>query len=243
MKIIAANWKLNKTNAEAREFFAQYKKLVTSTPNKVIVCAPFTTLGVEIPNGVELGAQNLHYAKSGTFTGEISAEMLVEAGVKYVLVGHSERRAAPFSEDNEFLNAKVKSAQAAGLTPILCIGESLEVREEGATENLLKWQLTTGLKDITDTNLIVAYEPVWAISGGDPTKPKPIATREQIAEVHAFIKDLLQKQFKTDIPVLYGGSANDQNMHDIFPIPGVDGGLIGGAALVPEKFAKLANYK
>jgi len=247
MKIIAANWKMNKTNAEAREFFAEYETLVSQTENRVIFCAPYTTLPTVIMKSRELGfgvgAQNLHAAKNGTFTGEISADMLVDIGAQSVIVGHSERR-AQFGERDDVINRKIKAALVAGLEVIFCIGEKIEERNNGNAFDVLHMQFIQGLKDIRDPrNLIVAYEPVWAISGGDPSKPKPIATTEQIAEVHAFIKKLIAQQFgTTDIPVLYGGSANDTNVDEIFAIPNVDGALVGGASLVAEKFAKMVNY-
>lgn len=241
MKIIAANWKMNKTNKEAKAFFAEYETLVKKTNNQVIICAPFTTLPtvVKASKGLNFaaGAQNFHPAKSGTFTGEISLDMLAEAGVRVVLAGHSERRTT-FKETDEFINEKVKVALSAGFKVILCVGESGEEREAGKTQAVLKKQLTKCLKDVSSyNNLIIAYEPVWAISGGDPSKPKPIPTREEIESVHTYIKTF------ADVPVLYGGSANDKNCQEVFAMKNVDGALIGGAALVPEKFATMANYK
>ena len=246
MKIIAANWKLNKTNKEAKAFFTEYAKLIKKTNNQVIFCAPFTTLATTAKLGKDLnfaaGAQNFHPAKNGTYTGEISLDMIAETGARVVLAGHSERRTI-FRETDEFINEKVKTALSAGFKVILCVGETLEEREANKTEAVLKRQLTKGLKDVAShNNLLIAYEPVWAISGGDPSKPKPIATTEQILEVHTFIKELLAKQFAgADVPVLYGGSANDQNCAEIFAIKGVDGALVGGASLVPAKFAVMVN--
>ena len=240
MKIIAGNWKMNKTNAETEKFFDEFWKLVDEPPNKVIICAPFTSLATAYSmcedSGIEIGAQNVHHERGGTFTGEISADMLLELGVKYVLAGHSERRAM-LGETDEFINQKVKSAINAGLHVILCIGETLDELSAGKTFDVLKRQLEKGLAGVGNTkNIYIAYESVWAISGGDPNKPKPIATTDQIATVHAFIKNII------NVPVLYGGSANDQNMHEIFSIPNVDGALIGGASLVPEKFAKMVSW-
>ena len=241
MKIIAANWKMNKTNKEAKAFFAEYAKLVRKNNNQVIFCVPFTTLSTVVKTSKELdfavGAQNFHPAKNGTFTGEISLDMIAETGARVVLAGHSERRAM-FRETDEFVNEKIKAALSAGFKVIICVGETLEEREAGKTESILKRQITKGLKDVSSyNNLVIAYEPIWAISGGDPSKPKPIATREQIAKVHTFIKSL------ADVPVLYGGSANDKNCEEIFAIPNVDGALVGGASLVPEKFATMVNNK
>jgi len=241
MKIIAANWKMNKTNKEAKAFFAEYAKLIRKNGNQVIFCAPFTTLSTVVKAGKELnflpGAQNFHPAKNGTFTGEISLDMIAETGARVVLAGHSERRAL-FGETDDFINEKVKAALSAGFKVILCVGETDTERAAGKTQTVLKRQITKGLKDVASyNNLIIAYEPVWAISGGDPSKPKPIPTREEIESTHTFIKSL------ADVPVLYGGSANDKNCAEIFAIPNVDGALVGGASLVPEKFAVMVNYK
>jgi len=241
MKIIAANWKMNKTNKEAKAFFAEFAKLQRKTNNQIIFCAPFTTLAAVAKLGKELnftaGAQNFYPAKNGTFTGEISLDMIAETGARVVLAGHSERRAL-FRETDEFINEKVKLALSAGFKVILCVGETAEEREAGKTQAILKKQLTRGLKDVSSyNNLIVAYEPVWAISGGDPSKPKPIPTRKEIEATHTYIKTF------ADVPVLYGGSANDKNCEEIFGIANVDGALVGGAALVPEKFAVMVNYK
>ena len=222
MKYIVANWKMNKTNAEAGEFFKEFK---TTRENKVVICPPFTALQTVKDSGVAVGSQNLHWAESGAHTGEISATMLRDVGVEYVLVGHSERRAA--GEDNEMVNKKIKAAIAAGITPIFCIGEPLDVREENATEKLLKWQIETGLRDVDVSKVITAYEPVWAIGTGR------VATLDQIRETHAFIKTLV------DVPLLYGGSVTDTNSNEIMAIPNVDGVLVGGAALCPKKFAKI----
>jgi len=217
---------MNKTNAEAREFFDEFKP---TGENKVIICPPFTTIALvaEAKDAwdIRAGAQNLHWAESGAHTGEISATMLSELGVEYVLVGHSERRAA--GEDNEIVNKKIKAAIAAGITPIFCIGEPLNVREEDATEKLLKWQIETGLRGVDVSKIIAAYEPVWAIGTGR------VATLDQIREAHAFIKTLV------DVPLLYGGSVTDGNASEIMDIPNVDGVLVGGAALCPKKFAKI----
>ena len=246
---IAGNWKMNMTPKEVKAFMEEYRELAPNAPNNVTICAPFTSIPALVKearkSSIVVGAQNLHPAKNGTHTGEISADMLVAAKAKSVIIGHSERR-AQFGETDEFINAKVQAALAAKLTSILCIGETLEEKEAGRTMEVLKKQFAGGLAGIKNgKNICIAYEPVWAISGGDPSKPKPIATPEQIEEVHTLIKNMCVSQFgsKRDIPVLYGGSANDKNMHEIFTIPNVDGALIGGASLVPEKFAAMANWR
>jgi len=243
MKIIAGNWKMNKTKDEAKAFFEEFKGLVKQTDNKVIVCAPFTLVKTvakqKKKNDIDIvaGAQNMHPASNGAYTGEISAEMLTSMGCGAVILGHSERRTM-FGETDEFINEKVKATINAGMIAIFCIGETLEERESNQTFEVLMTQINKGLEGITDaTNIYVAYEPVWAIGTGK------VATTEQIRETHAFIKEVLLKQFTIDVPVLYGGSANDQNCHEIFAIDGVDGALIGGASLVASKFATMANYK
>jgi len=234
MKIIAANWKLNKTNKEVKIFFAQYAKLIRKNNNQVIFCAPFTTLATVAKVGKELnfaaGAQNFYPAKNGAFTGEVSLDMLLETGARVVLVGHSERRTL-FRETDEFINEKIGAALTAGFKVIFCIGETLAEREQGKTNAVLKKQITRGLKDVVSyNNLIIAYEPVWAIGTG------VVATTAQIKETHAYIKSLI------DVPLLYGGSANEKNCEEIFAIPNVDGALVGGASLVPEKFAVMVNH-
>jgi len=242
MKIIAANWKMNKTNAEAKAFFAEFDKLVKKNDNQVIFCAPFTTLETAVKYSKKLnfaaGAQNFYPAKNGTFTGEISLDMIAEIGVKTVLIGHSERRAI-LGERDEFINEKVKAALAAGFRTIFCCGETLEEREAGKTAQVIKKQITRGLKDINVMNgLIIAYEPIWAISTGDPNKPSPIPTQRDIHDAHALIRSLVPS-----CPILYGGSANDQNAAEIFAVENVDGALVGGCSLSPEKFSAMASGK
>lgn len=236
MKIVAANWKMNKTNKEAKAFFAEFGKLVKKTNNQVIFCTPFTTLATVAKAGKELdfaaGAQNFHPAKNGAYTGETSLDMVAETGARVVLVGHSERRTI-FKETDEFVNEKIQAALSAGFKVIFCIGETLAERQGDKTNAVLKKQITKGLKDVAShNNLIVAYEPVWAIGTG------LTATNEQIRETHAYIKTLIN-----DVPLLYGGSANEKNCAEIFAIPNVDGALVGGASLVPEKFSVMVNYK
>ncbi|KAI4454047.1 triosephosphate isomerase [Holotrichia oblita] len=235
---------MNKTNTEASAFFGDFSKLYA--PSKegatVIICAPFTTLSTVVKECKKLkalpGAQNFHPARAGAFTGEVSADMLVEAGAKVVIAGHSERRAL-FGETDEFINQKVIAAANAGLTVILCVGETIKERESGKTNAVLKKQLLNGLKGLASAEkLIIAYEPVWAIGSG------LTATSEQIKDAHLCIKQLLAKQFGgCFIPVLYGGSVNEKNAAEIFAIQNVDGALVGGASLVPEKFAALVNAK
>ena len=252
MKIVAGNWKMNKTVKEAEEFLKEFGSLAKNSETRAILCVPFTLISTvkairderEDKYNFTIGAQNVHQAASGTHTGEISAGQLADLGVKIVLVGHSERR-IEFNETDEIVNAKAKAVLDAGMRVLLCIGETLEEREAKQTTAVLKRQITQGLKDIQvaePKKLIVAYEPVWAISAGDPNKPKPVATREQIEEAHATIKTELKKLFpELDILVLYGGSVNQGNAHGIMAFENVDGVLVGGASLQAEQFAEICK--
>lgn len=245
-KIIAANWKMQKTNKEAEEFFKKFKKLIKPTKTQIVFCVPYTTIPTAVKHSKELsfsvGAENVAWAKSGTFTGEISADMLIEAGVHTVIIGHSERRQM-FGETLDSMNARLKAALESGLTAIVCINETLEELESGKTSHSIKNQIETCLRGISDIkNLVLAYEPVFAISGGDPNKPKPIPTREKIESVHGLMKQVTKAIFpKIDVPVLYGGSANDKNIDDLYTMKNVDGALVGGASLDPVKFAYMCN--
>ena len=226
---------MNKTFDEVVDFFERFNDLVKDSQNDIIICPPSTLIGVAdefAHEDIALGAQNLHPAKSGAYTGEISATMISDVGADYVLIGHSERR-AQFGETDEFLNEKVKAALAAELTPIFCIGETLAEREGNKTEAILAQQIKKGLVGVKEP-LVVAYEPVWAIGTGK------VATLEQIKEAHAFVNKTL-KTLGLDVPVLYGGSVNEKNAAEIMAIENVDGVLVGGASLDAEKFATIAN--
>ena len=239
--VIAGNWKMNFTPAEATAFINEIKPMVAGKDNcDIVCCVPATNLctAVEAVKGtnIKIGAQNVHFAKSGAYTGETSADMLVDLGVEYVILGHSERRDI-YKEDNALINKKVKFALAKGLKPVLCIGEHLEEREAGVTEQVIKEQLVKDLADISAEDLkkiIVAYEPVWAIGTGKT------ATDDQAEEMHAFIRSVIAAKYGETIAeetsILYGGSCNEKNAAELFACPDIDGGLIGGAALVAEKF-------
>jgi len=231
-KIIAGNWKMNKTREQATEFFKMLKEKTLRKNYDVIICPPFTAISIarEFADefGFTIGAQNFCLgAKSGAMTGEISTEMLVELGVHHVIVGHSERR-AHFGETDQTIAQKVTEAVKSGITPILCVGETLEQREKGEMKDVLRKQLISGYNV---PKIVVAYEPVWAIGTGKT------ATVAQIAETHAFIKTIIGK----DIPLLYGGSVNDSNAKEILALKDVDGVLIGGASLDPDKFCTIIN--
>jgi triosephosphate isomerase len=224
--LIAGNWKMFKGPADTREFLAAFEP-----PDgvDVIVCPPFASLAAAVESGRSVYAQNVHWEPSGAYTGEVSPEMLVELGVQGALVGHSERRHL-FGETNEMVARRARAALAAGLGVIACVGETIEQRESGDTELVLKIQVEAIAFAAGDhAELVLAYEPVWAIGTG------LTATPEQAREAHAFIKDLL------DRPVLYGGSVKPDNAQELLAQPGIDGALVGGASLDPDSFAAICR--
>jgi triosephosphate isomerase len=240
---IAANWKMNKTVAEAAEFIDALLPRIAATQHDVVVCPPFTALHevVERRRGtaVRVAAQNMHEAESGAFTGEVSAPMLVELDVEAVVLGHSERRQF-FGETDAALAKKVPAALAADLEPILCVGESEEARDAGQTEEVLERQLQADLADVSDEDIakvVIAYEPIWAIGTGK------VATPEQAQEACAFIRDVLRARGAAadDVRILYGGSVKPGNAAELLALPDVDGALVGGAALVAEDFAAIVE--
>lgn len=243
-KVIAGNWKMNKTNAEAMEMLTELKELVKGIDNVgIIIGAPFTALSdaVKAVNGsnIAIAAENVYPKDSGAYTGEISPVMLKSIGVEYVILGHSERREY-FKENDEFINEKVKAVLAAGMLPILCIGEKLEEREAGKTGEVTETQIRGGLKDLTAEEakkVIVAYEPVWAIGTGKT------ATPEMAQETHRQIRDVLVSMFgnKTaeDMIIQYGGSMKPDNAVELLAQKDIDGGLIGGASLKASSFAEI----
>jgi triosephosphate isomerase len=240
---IAANWKMNKTIAEASDFIDALLPRIAATQHDVVVCPPFTALQevVERRRGtaVRVAAQNMHFDESGAFTGEISAPMLVELDVEAVVLGHSERRQF-FGETDEALAKKVPAALAAELEPILCVGESEEARDGGQTEEVLERQLQADLAEVSDEDIakvVIAYEPIWAIGTGK------VATAEQAQEACAFIRDVLRARGAAaeDVRILYGGSVKPGNAAELLALPDVDGALVGGAALDAEDFAAIVE--
>ena len=232
-KIIAGNWKMNKTPSEAVELVNLLKDLVKNDDVDVVYCVPAIDIVpvVEATKGtnVAVGAENMYFEESGAYTGEISAAMLVDAGVKYVIIGHSERRDY-FKEDDVLLNKKVKKAFEAGITPILCCGESLEQRELGVTMDWIRLQIKSDLAGVTADqvkSMVIAYEPIWAIGTGKT------ATSDQAQEVCKGIRDLIAEIYDTDtaeaVRIQYGGSMNAGNAAELLAKPDIDGGLIGGA--------------
>ncbi|MDD5596599.1 MAG: triose-phosphate isomerase [Victivallaceae bacterium] len=241
--IIAGNWKMNKTMAEAKALVKELKGLVADVKAvEIVVCPPFTALNAVVEaaagSNIKVGAQNVHWAGSGAFTGEISAAMLKEAGVEYVIIGHSERRQY-FGETDATVNQRLKAALAAGLKPIVCIGETLEEREQGMTEKVLLTQLEGGLAGLSSdqvAGVVIAYEPVWAIGTGKT------ATPEMAEETHRYIRCTLKSLFDEvaeDVVIQYGGSMKAANSGQLVAQKNIDGGLIGGASLEAESFAAL----
>ena len=245
-KIIAGNWKMNKTPSEAVALCNELKDLVKNDAVDVVYCVPAIDIipVVEAVKGtnVKVGAENMYFEDKGAFTGEISAPMLKDAGVEYVIIGHSERREY-FKEDDALLNKKVLKALEAGLIPILCCGETLEQREMGITLDFVRMQIKSDLKDVTADQakgIVIAYEPIWAIGTGRT------ATTEQAEEVCKVIRECIAEvydQATADaIRIQYGGSVNAGNAAELFAQPDIDGGLVGGASLKAD-FGKIVNYQ
>ena len=243
--IIAGNWKMNKTATEAKALISELIPAVKDAGCEVVICVPFTDLvtAVEMTKGtnIHVGAENVHFEKSGAFTGEISADMLTDLGVEYVVIGHSERRQY-FAETNETVNKRTKAALAGGLKPIICVGESLDQREQGVTEELVRMQVKIALNGVTADelkNVVIAYEPIWAIGTGKT------ATAEQANEVCSAIRDCLREKYGAraarGITIQYGGSMNAKNASELLAQPDVDGGLIGGASLKSADFATIVE--
>jgi triosephosphate isomerase (TIM) len=245
--VMAGNWKMFKTRAETRAFFAAFKPLVAAVRDREIVIAPpFTALAdaVEAARGsaISIAAQNMYWAPEGAFTGEVSPPMLVETGCRAVIIGHSERRQF-FGETNETANRKVKAALAAGLEPILCVGESLAEREAGETRAVVDRQFRGSLAALTLTEfsrIIMAYEPVWAIGTGRT------ATPEIASEAHGFLRELAGAVFSPEsaagLRILYGGSVKPDNVKGLMAQADIDGALVGGASLDAAQFASIVNF-
>ncbi len=240
---IAANWKMNKTVAEAAEFIDALLPRIAATQCDVVVCAPFTALSEVVQRrygtAVRVAAQNMHEEDAGAFTGEVSAPMLAELDVEAVVLGHSERRQY-FNETDEALARKVPAALAAGLEPILCVGESEAARDAEQTEEVLERQLQTDLAAVESGDLarvVVAYEPIWAIGTGRTASP------EQAQHACAFIRDVLRMRgaVADEVRILYGGSMKPANAAELLALPDVDGGLVGGASLDPADFAAIVE--
>ena len=244
-KVIAGNWKMNKSPSDVVDFMSTFPELVKDTENEVILCVPFIDLmeAIKLANGtnVKIGAQNVHFKDNGAYTGEVSPKMLKDIGVQYVIIGHSERRQY-YNETDASVKLKLKAALAHGLKPIVCVGETLEQREAGITKEFVTNQVKFALKDIEKDelkNIIIAYEPIWAIGTGKT------ASSEDANEVCKWIRDEIRNlhgSVADDIIIQYGGSVKSTNAKELFEMSDIDGGLVGGASLEPDEFSKIVNY-
>ena len=242
--IIAGNWKMNNDIFETEKLMNTLLPLVAGAEAEVVFCPTYLGLqkAVEMAkdSNVGIGAQNMHFEKSGAFTGEISGEMLKAIGVKYVLIGHSERREY-FNETDETVNKKAIKALTLGITPIICCGETLEERESGKAEAKVVGQMEAGLKGVEDiTKVVVAYEPIWAIGTGKT------ASKEEANEACGWVRQTIAKMFGEDaaqkVRVQYGGSVNPENIKDLMAMDNIDGALVGGASLKAEDFARIVRF-
>ncbi len=236
--VIAGNWKMFKTQAESQEFLKEFLPSLEETPpnREVVLCVPFTDLSILSMSlhgsRINLGAQNVHWQESGAYTGEISGPMLTEIGVRYVIVGHSERRQY-FSETDETVNLRLKAAQRNHLTPILCVGETKQQRDANEIESLITTQLQKGLVGVDQNHLIIAYEPIWAIGTGYTCQTK---------EANRVIGLIRSQLSNPNVPIQYGGSVKPNNIDEIMAQEEIDGVLVGGASLEPGAFARIVNY-
>ena len=245
-KVIAGNWKMNMLPNEAIEFIEKLGPLVKDTDNEVVICVPYTDLFYALltvqGTNIKVGAQNMHYEEKGAYTGEVSAQMLKSINVEYVIIGHSERRAY-FAETDEMVNKKTKAALNNELKPIVCVGESLEEREAGETNNIITTQTRKaldGLKPEEVEKIIIAYEPIWAIGTGKTATAEDAqnsihAIREEISKIYG-------QETASRVIIQYGGSVKSSNCKELFAMPDIDGGLVGGASLEPIEFSKIVNF-
>ena len=244
--VIAGNWKMNKTPAEAKALVEELRPLVSGAKAEVVVCVPAVDIAAAKAaaegSNIHVGAQNVHFMESGAYTGELSAKMLLEAGAEYVIIGHSERRTY-FGETDETVNLRVKAAVKAGLIPIICVGETKDQREKGYTDPLVSYQTLVALTGLTDeevSKVIIAYEPVWAIGTG------LTATDEQANETIGVIRKALEGRYGAAVSdavrIQYGGSMNPKNVKGLMAQPEIDGGLIGGASLKAPDFSQVVCY-
>ena len=242
-KVIAGNWKMNMLPNEAIDFINALAPAVKDTNNETILCVPYTDLFYSLltvqETNIHIGAQNMHWEENGAYTGEVAPEMLKCINVEYVIIGHSERRQY-FNETDETVNKKIKSALRHELKPIVCVGETLEERESGSAEEVVTMQISKALEGLTIENLqniIIAYEPIWAIGTGKT------ATSEDANNMCKIIREKIKQQFQSeDITILYGGSVKSANAKELFTMSDIDGGLVGGASLKADEFSKIVNF-
>ena len=245
-KVIAGNWKMNMLPNEAIEYIEAFAPMVKDTNNEVILCVPYTDLFYCLMNAqgtnIKIGAQNMHYAENGAYTGEVSPKMLKSIGVEYVIIGHSERRQY-YNETDESVNKKVKAAFEVGLKPIVCVGESLEERETGKTEEIITNQTRLALEGLSNDEVkgtIVAYEPIWAIGTGKTATSED--ANDSIKAIRAEIARIYGNEVAEEVIIQYGGSVKSTNAKELFTTSDIDGGLVGGASLKPDEFSKIVNY-
>ena len=245
-KVIAGNWKMNKLPNEAIDFIQKLEPLVNNTKNEVILCVPYTDLFYCLLNAqgtnIKIGAQNMHFEEKGAYTGEVSGSMLKSIGVEYVILGHSERRQY-FNETDETVNKKIKAAFANELKPIVCVGESLEQREQGSTIDVITTQTRLALEGLTEEqvkNTIVAYEPIWAIGTGKTATSSD--ANDAIKAIRAEIEKNYGQNVAQEVIIQYGGSVKSSNAKELFEMSDIDGGLVGGASLDAEEFSRIVNY-
>ena len=246
-KVIAGNWKMNMLPNEAIEYIDKLVPLVKDKKNEVILCVPYTDLFYALltaqNTNIKIGAQNMHFAEKGAYTGEVSAKMLKSINVEYVIIGHSERRQY-FNETDETVNKKIKSAFENGLKPIVCVGETLEERESGKTESIITKQTELALDGLTNEqveNTIIAYEPIWAIGTGKTATSED--ANNSIKAIRNKIEELYGKEVAEKVIIQYGGSVKSKNAKELFSMSDIDGGLVGGASLDPEEFSKIVNFE
>ena len=246
-KVIAGNWKMNMLPNEAIKFIEDFAPMVKDAESEVILCVPYTDLFYALltsqNTNIKIGAQNMHYEEKGAFTGEVSASMLKSIGLEYVIIGHSERRQY-FNETDETVNKKIKASFANDLKPIVCVGESLEQKENGKTEEIITCQTRLALDGLSSEqvkNTIIAYEPIWAIGTGKT------ATKEDANNSIKAIRKEIEKIYGKDVAecviIQYGGSVKSSNAKELFTTSDIDGALVGGASLKPEEFEKIVNYQ
>lgn len=245
-KIIAGNWKMNMLPDAAIRFIDELTPLVKNAENEVVLCVPYTDLFYSLlaaqNTNIKIGAQNMHWEESGAYTGEVSGKMLKAIGVEYVIIGHSERRQY-FAETDETVNKKLHAAFKYGLKPIVCVGETLEEREAGKAEEIITSQTEKALEGLTDNqveNTIIAYEPIWAIGTGK-TATKEDAN-DAIKSIRNKISNIYGQMVAERVIIQYGGSVKSSNAKELFTMSDIDGGLVGGASLKSDEFAKIVNY-
>lgn len=244
-KIAAGNWKMNKNPEETKAYFEAFNELVKDCDNEIIICTPFIDLAVAkecAGANISVGAQNMHFENKGAYTGEVSGKMLKDINIKHVIIGHSERREY-FNETDESVNKKIKAALNHELVPILCVGETLEEREAGKAKEKVVSQIVKDFAEIEAINackVIIAYEPIWAIGTGKTASSED--ANEACKWIRDEIRNIYNDEVADNIEILYGGSVKSSNAKELFEMSDIDGGLVGGASLTPEEFAKIANY-